>query len=186
MSVYSERRSEYQAFLRTTVVGGEASVTRDAAARLPLRLAYSLEYGRTEAQPALLCAVFNRCDSESRALLTGRNRPLAVASAHLDRVRTDNPFNPRSGTALRLDLRGAAKEIGSDQDFQFIKGLADASLYRAVGPSVTLRCAVASRQRARTELSLEGPGRLRPAAGAAVCGGARRACAASSRTSWAT
>jgi outer membrane protein insertion porin family len=137
LSVYSERRGEYQAFLRTTVIGGEASLTRDLRHELPLRLAYSLEYGRTDAQPALLCAVFNRCDSESRALLTGSNRPLAVASAHLDRLRADNPVNPRSGTALRLDLRGAAKEIGSDEDLQFIKGLADGSYYRPVSPGVT-------------------------------------------------
>lgn len=137
ISVYSERRGEYQAFLRTTVVGGEASLTRDLRHELPLRVAYSLEYGRTDAQPALLCAVFNRCDSESRALLTGRDRPLAVASVHLDRLRTDNPANPRSGTALRLDLRGAGKEIGSDRDLQFIKGLADGSFYRPVSPGVT-------------------------------------------------
>ena len=137
ISVYSERRGEYQAFLRTTVVGGEASLTRDIRHELPLRLAYSLEYGRTDAQPALLCAVFNRCDSQSRALLTERNRPLAVASVHLDRLRADNPVNPRTGTTLRLDLRGAGKEIGSDQDLQFIKGLADGSFYRPVSPGIT-------------------------------------------------
>ena len=86
---------------------------------------------------SFLCAVFNRCDSESRALLTGRNRPLAVASAHLDRLRTDNPFNPRQGTTLRLDLRGAGQAIGSDQDLQFIKGLVDGSFYRPVTRGVT-------------------------------------------------
>lgn len=138
LSVYSERRSEYQAFLRTTIVGGEASFTANPFRDVPLRLAYSLEYGRTDAQPALLCAVFNRCDSESRALLTDHNRPLAILSSHLERLRTDNPFNPRSGTTLRLDLRAAAKQIGSDKDFQFVKGLVDASAYRAVTSGVTL------------------------------------------------
>jgi outer membrane protein assembly factor BamA len=137
ISLYSERRGEYQAFLRSTVIGGEASITRDLKHELPLRLAYSLEYGRTDAQPALLCAVFNRCDSESRALLTDRNRPLAVASAHLDRLRTDNALNPRAGTTLRLDLRAASKEIGSDNDLQFVKGLVDGSVYRRVTNGVT-------------------------------------------------
>ncbi len=142
LSVYSERRGEYQAYLRTTLVGGEASVTHQIWREIPVRLAYSLEYGRTDAQPALLCAVFNRCDAESRALITDRNRPLAVGSAHLERVRTDNPINPRAGTTLRLDLRGSAKEIGSDPDFQFIKGLSDASVYRAVGRAVILAARV--------------------------------------------
>lgn len=138
LSLYSERRGEYQAFLRTTLVGGEASVSHDVADRVPLRLAYALEYGRTEAQPALLCALFSRCDSESRALLTERDRPLAVASAHLERVRTDNLVNPRSGTTMRLDLRGAGREIGSDPDIQFVKALSDASVYRGLGAAVTL------------------------------------------------
>jgi len=142
LSIYSERRGEYQAFLRTTLVGGEASITHELSRGIPLRLAYSLEYGRTEAQPALLCAVFNRCDAESRALITDRNRPLAVGSAHAERLRTDNPINPRSGTVLRLDVRGAAKEIGSDPEIQFLKGLLDASVYRPAGPSVTLAARV--------------------------------------------
>ena len=142
LSVYSERRGEYQAFLRTTLVGGEAALTHEIARAIPLRLAYSLEYGRTEAQPALLCAVFNRCDAQSRALITDRNRPLAVASAHLERLRTDNAINPHLGTALRLDLRGATKEIGSDKDIQFIKGLMDASFYVPASPWMTLAARV--------------------------------------------
>jgi outer membrane protein assembly factor BamA len=142
LTIYSERRGEYQAFLRTTLVGGEASVTHELWRGIPLRLAYTLEYGRTDAQPALLCAVFNRCDAESRALITDKNRPLAVGSAHLERVRTDNPFNPRAGTTVRLDLRGSAKEVGSDPDFQFLKLLSDASVYHAAGPAVTLAARV--------------------------------------------
>src|SRR6185436_14283748 len=124
------------AFLRNTLVGGEASVTYEPSRNMPLRLAYSLEYGRTEAQPALLCAVFNRCDAESRALITDRDRPLAVASAHLDRIRLDNILSPRNGSALRLDLRASAKEIGSDENFQFVKALSDAAFYRALGRPV--------------------------------------------------
>ena len=142
LSIYSERRGEYQAFLRTTLIGGEASVMHELSRGIPLRLAYSLEYGRTEAQPALLCAVFNRCDAESRALITDRNRPLAVGSSHVERLRMDNPINPRSGTVLRLDVRGAAKEIGSDPEMQFLKGLLDASVYRPAGSSVTLAARV--------------------------------------------
>ncbi|MBA3670750.1 MAG: BamA/TamA family outer membrane protein [Gemmatimonadaceae bacterium] len=148
LSVYSERRGEYQAFLRTTLLGGETAVSMALPHEIPLRLAYSLEYGRTEAQPALLCAVFNRCDSESRALITERNRPLAVASAHVERIRTDNPINPRVGTALRLDVRGASRQIGSDPDIQFLKGLSDASVYRGIVSGAT----VAARLRLGTVL----------------------------------
>jgi outer membrane protein insertion porin family/translocation and assembly module TamA len=136
-SLYSERRGEYQAYLRTTVVGGDASVTKDIGYGLPLRLGYSLEYGRTDAPPALLCAIFSRCDAESRAAITGKNRPLAVASAHLERVRTDNALNPQSGTVLRWDVRTSQRAIGSDPELQFVKGLSDASFYKALTRGVT-------------------------------------------------
>jgi outer membrane protein assembly complex protein YaeT len=149
LSIYSERRGEYNAYLRTTLVGGEASITRNVAPGIPLRLGYSLEYGRTDAQPALLCSVFNKCDADSQALITDKDRPLAVASAHLERVRTDNPLNPRVGTAVRLDLRTAARQIGSDRDIQFVKGLSDFSYYRGLTRGITF----AARLRAGAVLS---------------------------------
>ncbi len=136
LSIYSERRSEYLAYLRTTVLGGEASLTREVGRGLPLRLAYSLEYGRTEAPPALECALFSKCDAQSRAFIE-KNRRLAVASAHLDRVRTDNPLNPRDGTILRFDVRTAFRELGSDSALQFTKLLGDASFYRPLSSNVT-------------------------------------------------
>ena len=142
LTIYSERRSEYQAYLRTTLVGGEASLTRDIARGVPMRLAYSLELGRTDASPALLCALFSRCDSESRAFITDRNRRLAVASAHVERVRTDNPFVPRSGTIARFDARTAFRELGSDPQIQFAKGLTDFAFYRPLSPSVTFAARV--------------------------------------------
>jgi outer membrane protein assembly factor BamA len=136
-SVYSERRGEYQAFLRTTLVGGEASFARDVARDLPLRLAYSMEYGRTEAPPALLCALFSFCTDSTRAFVTDKNRRLAVVSAHLERIRTDNPFVPRDGTVLRLDVRTSLRELYSDPQLEFLKGLSDASYYRALTPGAT-------------------------------------------------
>jgi outer membrane protein insertion porin family/translocation and assembly module TamA len=136
-SIYSERRGEYQAFLRTTLVGGEASFSRDIARDLPLRLAYSLEFGRTEAPPALLCALFSFCTDSTRAFITDQNRRVAVASAHLERIRTDNPFTPRTGTVLRLDVRTSMRELYSDPKLEFLKGLSDASYYAPLTAGAT-------------------------------------------------
>lgn len=142
ISLYSERRSEYQAFLRTTLVGGEASLTRDVWRGVPMRLAYSLEFGRTEASPALLCALFSFCDSGTRSFITEKNRRLAVASAHVERVRTDNPFLPREGTVARFDLRTAMRELGSDPQLQFVKGLGDFSYYKGLSAGATFAARV--------------------------------------------
>jgi outer membrane protein assembly factor BamA len=135
--LYSERRSEYQAYRRTTVVGGDASVTREVWPALPVRLAYTLEYGRTEAQPALLCALFTACRTEDRQALTDKLRRLAVTSVHVDRTRVNDPVNPRFGSNLRLDFRVSARELGSDQQLEFAKALVDASYYHGLSQNVT-------------------------------------------------
>ncbi|MDQ3949106.1 MAG: BamA/TamA family outer membrane protein [Gemmatimonadota bacterium] len=130
-SLYRERRGEYVAYLRSTLIGGEASATRELRDGIPLRLAYTFEYGHTQAQPGMLCAVFNRCDSESRTAIEA-NLPLAVASAALARVRTDNQVSPTRGSVLRLELRNASRAIGSAADLQFNKGTIDGAWYRPV------------------------------------------------------
>ncbi len=109
-ALYSERRSEYNAFLRTTPVGGSVALTR-APGRVTQSLAYSVEYGRTEAQPALLCAVFNACLESDRAAFE-RSQRLAVASLSLVRETGDNPVNPTRGTVVRLELRTAGGYTG--------------------------------------------------------------------------
>ncbi len=128
-SVYRERRGEYLAYLRTTLVGGEASAVRELKGGIPLRLAYTFEYGNTQAQPGMLCAVFNRCDSQDREAIQS-NLPLAVASATLARIRTDNPVSPTRGTSLRMELRSASRLIGSARDLQFNKGTIDGGWYQ--------------------------------------------------------
>ena len=65
-SLYSERRSEFDAYLRTTPVGGNMTLSRPHG-RVTQAFSYSVEYGRTEAQPALLCAVFNACEAGATA-----------------------------------------------------------------------------------------------------------------------
>ncbi|MDB4878893.1 MAG: hypothetical protein JWL60_339 [Gemmatimonadetes bacterium] len=135
VSLYTERRSEYKAYSRLTKFGAEASLAREIAAGVPLRLAYSLEFGSTQAQPALICAVFRECTPEGQAFVT-QERRLGVLSAHLDRIRIDNPSNPRAGSSLRLELRGATRELGSS--LEFVKGFVDGVHYRALTGGLTL------------------------------------------------
>ena len=54
------------------LLGGEAAATRDLGSGLPFRAAYTMEYGHTIAQPAILCAIFRRCTV--RASRTPRGR----------------------------------------------------------------------------------------------------------------
>ncbi len=119
---YSERRSEYLAYLRSVPVGGVATITRELRPNLNAALSYQLEYGRTDAQPAIYCALFNICGPEERARVRESQR-LAVASLALSSDRQP----PRgSGTSLRLDFRHASSAIYSDRSLEFNTLLGDA------------------------------------------------------------
>lgn len=135
VTVFSERRSEFQAYLRETPIGGVASATREAGIRTPLSFAYSLERGRTRAQPALFCAVFNICASRDRDQVQNLQR-LAVASAEIARDRSDNAINPTRGWTARAQARHASRFIGSDPDLTFNKLTGDASWYHPLGDNV--------------------------------------------------
>jgi outer membrane protein assembly complex protein YaeT len=136
LSLYSERRSEYNAYLRTTPGGGSLALTRSSGRRSNA-LGYTLEYGRTEAQPALYCAVFNACEAEDRARLQ-RDQRLAVLSASTSYERTDDPIAPRRGVVTRAEVRTAAQFVGADADLRFTRLTLDGSAYVPLGPDIVL------------------------------------------------
>lgn len=132
---YSEQRSEYRAYFRSVPIGGVAALTRDLGPGLSVGLAYQLEYGRTEAQPAIYCALFNLCGAAERARVREK-QPLAVASIGFARDRT--PSGQSGGSSIRLDLRHASKTILSDPTLQFNTLIGDARRYWNVGSGVEI------------------------------------------------
>ena len=135
-TLYSERRGEYNAYLRSTPIGGIVSATRQASRRT-YALAYQLEYGRTEAAPAVFCALQNICLEEDRAPLL-RARRLGVASAGFTQDWSNHPAYPSGGGVARVDLRHASTVIGSDDRLQFTRATVDFSLYFGLWGSTTL------------------------------------------------
>jgi outer membrane protein insertion porin family len=133
LSLYSERRGEFRAYLRSTPIGGDISATRDVGERMPFRLAYTFEYGRTQADPAALCALFNRCDAQSQQQIQGL-APLGIASAGLARIRTDNVISPTTGYVARAEVRTSASPLlGTDSSLFFNKATGDIAWYRSTG-----------------------------------------------------
>lgn len=131
LSFYSERRSEYNAFLRTTPVGASLALSRSLPRRVH-GLAYSIEAGRTEALPALFCAVFNACTREDRVQLE-RTQRLAVLSASSSYERTDNPLDPSAGRVGRVEARYASRFVGADASLEFARFTADGAFYVPLG-----------------------------------------------------
>ncbi|HEX5832146.1 MAG TPA: BamA/TamA family outer membrane protein, partial [Gemmatimonadaceae bacterium] len=132
IALYSERRSEYNAYLRTTPAALALSRTWARGLGVPVTGTYVLEYGRTAAQPALLCAVFSLCTDEDRARV-GEFRRLGVLGAAVTRDVTNDVLNPTRGSILRLDVRWSSDLTGSEDDQTFTQLLGNASWYRGLG-----------------------------------------------------
>jgi outer membrane protein insertion porin family/translocation and assembly module TamA len=136
ISLYTERRGGYNAYLRTTVLGGALSMSKLITRTVFFESSYNLEYGHTEAADPVLCFLFRACDQSSRDQLTG-DKPLAVLGARLSRDRRNHPDSASAGTVLRLDTRTSQPWIASDKSLRFNKGVVDASWYhRMLGAGV--------------------------------------------------
>ncbi len=137
LTVFSSTLSEYRAFLRRAPIGGALSVTNPLQSRVPSTLSYQVELGRTEAEPAFFCAVFNACDSEARTFLQRNNR-LAALEYSVVRERANDPLRPTGGHTIRLGGRYASTLLGSDASQQFTRGTGDVTWYHEVGRGATL------------------------------------------------
>jgi outer membrane protein insertion porin family/translocation and assembly module TamA len=152
-SVYSERRSEFKAYLRETPVGVIASAQQGFGTQLPMTWSYQLEYGRTTAQPAFFCAVFNVCETDVRERLERYTRSAVVGWA-ATRSRVNSPSSPTSGTIARLDLRHASPVVGATKDASFNRATFDATYYTpAMGGTFVARIRAGTVLGARLDLS---------------------------------
>jgi len=137
LTLYSELRSEYKVYQRYTPVGAILSLNQQLPRRIGATYAYQLEYGRTNAEPAIFCGVIGICDVNEQNFLK-RSQRLATVSATLARDRRNNAFYPTGGSTIALELRTASQLIGSDPDLEFNKVVADASWYWALPRSSVL------------------------------------------------
>jgi outer membrane protein assembly factor BamA len=137
VSVYTERRSEFRVFLRretgTTVTLRREQLRR----RIPLSLAYNLNYGRTEATEVSFCASFNACTPDVVDLLR-QNRVLATLTGTATVPRVNNLLDPSRGSIKSLEVAVSSRFLGSAAFQQFTRVVADAAWYRPLARDVVL------------------------------------------------
>ena len=138
-TLFSERTSEYRAYVRETIIGGAAEVSRDLQPRdlrpgLPLTLSYRVEYGRTTASPAVFCQLFNRCALSDIERLQ-QNGSLHVFGASILRDRTDQLLDPANGNQLHVELRSGSTSLDTANGTRFSRVLTEGSAYKTVGSS---------------------------------------------------
>lgn len=136
-SIYTERKGQYQAYLRTTDIGGSVAATREIAYATTLRLGYTLEQGATQAEPVVLCAIFSFCAIEEQGEVQQRKR-LGIASVGLQRSTTDNPVTPTRGYNFAIETRYSATFLVSDPTQTFRKVTAELSWFRQLTRVTTL------------------------------------------------
>ncbi|HEY7480434.1 MAG TPA: BamA/TamA family outer membrane protein [Gemmatimonadales bacterium] len=137
VSLYNERRSEFQVYLRretgTTVTLRREQLRR----RIPLSLAYNLSYGRTEATEVSFCASFNACTDDVVNLLR-QNRVLATLTGTASVPRVNNVLDPSRGSLKTLEVTVSSRFLGSAAFQQFTRVVADAAWYRPLARDVVL------------------------------------------------
>ena len=140
VTLFSERTSEYRAYLRITPIGAVLAFNRDLAPRgllpgLPLTLTARFEYGRTQASQAVYCQLFNLCSQADYAQLN-QNNLLIVLGAGLSHSTTDNLLNATRGSQQHIEFRYGTSQQDSGGASHWTRLLGDAGVYKAVGRSV--------------------------------------------------
>ena len=137
ITVYSESRSEYNAFRRVTPIGLNLSVSPLSLWGIPFSVGYSLEFGRTVASPAFFCVVNQLCEAADRENAQ-REQRVAVFSLTAVKDWANALVSPTRGATARLEFRHASPTIGSETTIRFNKLVADLSLFTRVGETGVL------------------------------------------------
>ncbi len=127
VSVFAERYTEFQAFLRQSI-GGRVSATRKLGADMPLTLSYGLSRGKTIADAVTLCQYLSVCLIEDTRFFAEPRRRSEL-SASFVRDRTNSLYNATSGAALTVEGSWASSMIGSDSLIQYTRAVLEYTSY---------------------------------------------------------
>lgn len=72
-TLYSERRTEFQSYVRETYIGGIGSFDRPLVPRVNTTFTYRFDAGRTTSDAAVSCATFGLCRFNDRYLLNSQS-----------------------------------------------------------------------------------------------------------------
>ncbi len=134
LGLFAERQSRRNIFVRDAL-GLDLGFGRALGAGSSLGIRFQPQLSRLAAAEVTLCAAFLACTPDDIEALSSTNWLSPVAFS-LSRDRSDNIFNPATGSRALFDLEIAGAPTGSD--YAYLRAFADASLYRPVGTSSVL------------------------------------------------
>lgn len=138
-TLYTERRSEPYAYVRTTRIGGLFELTRPHTTQLTSTYGLQYEDGSTKVDPAEACTRFGQCSPEEYAQsLVARG--LGVVNTTLTFDRSNNVFDPSRGYRVRGEARAGVTTTEIDSSVVFFRLSGEGAVFRRV-----LRGVVATR-----------------------------------------
>jgi outer membrane protein assembly factor BamA len=140
-TLFSQRHSEYNAYVRSTPVGTTFTLTKRLTPSLSIQPEYEFEYGRTTAQPALYCAVFNLCQPQDIAPLQ-KLLPFGYTGVIAVEDHRDNRDDPHNGTLIQAEGRVGSRYLGSSPELQFDWASLDAAGYVGVSTGAVVAARV--------------------------------------------
>jgi outer membrane protein assembly factor BamA len=132
LTTYAERRSEVNAYERDEV-GSSLGMTYLVGRSSAVTLTYRLSYGRTDADTAVFCVYFDRCDPAAVTTLK-QSRREAVVALSFARNTADSPIEPTTGSVLVLEGSHASPLVGSEALISFSKVVAEGTWYASLAP----------------------------------------------------
>jgi outer membrane protein assembly complex protein YaeT len=131
VGLFAERRSESNVYTREAI-GANAEVTFNARRAIPVTVGYSYSVGRTQADPAVYCSVFQLCDRADQEFLANR-RAFAAVTVTGVRDRVNSPLDPTHGNLVTASVMHASRIVGSDPFYEFNRGEVEIAHYYSIG-----------------------------------------------------
>ena len=136
LTFYSERRSEPSAYRRETPIGARLSFSAPLRPSITGSLSAQYEYGRTIADEAVSCLIFNACTVDEFARRQN-NGSLGVIGLGATWDLTGGQVFQIAGLRARIESRTAFANLTGSADL-FDRFLGEISYFRPITSSVTL------------------------------------------------
>ena len=142
-TLYRERRSEPNVYLRETDIGGVLEVSTQFTRRTSGSSGLQYENGKTIADPAVSCTRFAQCRPEDY-VLSFFGRSIGIVSATLAHDRTDDAINPTRGVRARGELRAGLTASQIVSTLRFYRTSGEGTVYaRLLGGILATRVQLA-------------------------------------------
>jgi len=135
-TVFADRRSDYQVYLREEV-GAGLTLSRESAWLARYALSYAFTYGSTQASPASFCVSLDICSQEDIARLSS-DQGLGTLGLSAGFPEVNNPLDPTRGHRTSVQATVSARILGSSESQQFVQLIAERSWYRLVSRNTVL------------------------------------------------